>query len=247
MAIKLNKLEQLGLFKKILDDYNPSPSSLEILRQSFLVLLVAPTAAGRNTLISQLVKSGNYHYLVSDTTRQPRINNNLKEKNGQEYWFKTEKQFLVGLSLGEYLEAAIIHQQQVSGINISELQTSSKESKIAITDIDIQGCEKLLSYSQNILPIFILPPTFEEWIKRLDLRGKMLVSEKNRRLTSAKYEIEKALTKNYFSFITNNDLLPATEELNRLIITKNIDPKDQERHKRHAQKLVTNIRQYLLN
>ena len=41
-----------------------------------------------------LLKTSNYYYVISDTTRKPRINNGVLERKGEEYWFKSEKEWV---------------------------------------------------------------------------------------------------------------------------------------------------------
>ncbi len=64
-----NKLRHLVEFKTALADYQISELSKQILAQTQLLLMVAPTASGRNTVIKELLKTGDYHFIVSDTTR----------------------------------------------------------------------------------------------------------------------------------------------------------------------------------
>lgn len=119
-----NKLAHLKDFQKALKNYVPNIDVIDLLNQVQVVFLVAPAASGRNTIIRNMIMTGKYYYLISDTTRRPRINNGVPERNGEEYWFKSELEFLDGLKRGEYIEAAIIHEQQVSGTSISELRTA---------------------------------------------------------------------------------------------------------------------------
>src|SRR5688500_15693171 len=84
-----NVLTHIADFRDVLEGYTPSSESIEILKNTPLVLLVGPTAAGRNTLINLLVQTGRYHYIISDTTRKPRANNGIMERDGVEYWFRS--------------------------------------------------------------------------------------------------------------------------------------------------------------
>jgi len=241
-AIKLRHIET---FKEILADYVPSKQLLGLLKKEKFVLLVAPTAAGRNTIIKNLVKHQKYHYVISDTTRPPRINNGQAEQSGVEYWFKSEEEFLLELQNGSYLEAAIIHDQQVSGINMDELVRSINTQKTAITDIDIKGCNTIQQYSSTVMPIFILPPEYKEWIYRLDGRGKMTDVEKNRRLRSAYHEIKNALNTPYFKFVTNRDLQETANTINSYISDLNFELPDQAKEKNHAQELLKELKKVL--
>lgn len=238
-------LKHLVEFQGILKNYKPSLEILDILHDTKFVLLAAPTAAGRNTIIKNLIMTGKYHYVVSDTTRRPRINNGVPEMNGNEYWFKSEEEFLAGLKNGSYVEAAIIHNQQVSGICLDELRKASQMGTIAITDIDIHGCDTVKSFSDTTIPVFILPPSFPEWMRRLDGRGAMDPQEKRRRLASAAEEIELALRRSYFKFIVNWDLRVTVDQLHGHIISGDFGEFEQVEAHKHAQQLLADLGDYL--
>src|SRR5689334_7205560 len=104
----MNKLKHLVEFQKVLEHYQVSDENKAILKQTRLVLLDGPTSSGRNTIIDELVKTGDYFHIVSDTTRQPRHKDGKPiEENGREYWFRSEDDVLAGLKNGDYMEAAI--------------------------------------------------------------------------------------------------------------------------------------------
>ena len=211
-------LELHNEFVGVLSSYKPSQSTLSTLKNMPFVLLIGPTAAGRNTLINLLVKTGRYHYMVSDTTRAKRVNNGIMEQNGVEYWFKTEKEFLNGLKKGEYLEAAIIHNQQVSGANIAELEFAAKQQKIAINEVEVVGAEYYHRYKPDVLCIFLLPPNFKTWMERIHGRGDVDSGELHRRLTSARHEIAHALDNDFYHFVVNHEIHEAAiavDELNQ--------------------------------
>lgn len=242
----VTKLDNIDEFKKVLKNYQPSEALLLKLRSIKFVLLSAPTASGRNTIIHTLSRTNKYHYIVSDTTRSPRFNNGVVEKNGVEYWFNNENQFLKGLVAGDYLEAAIIHDQQVSGINGREFNITSKASKFAITDIDIHGCDTMVGYSDSILPIFILPPKFDIWMKRLQKRGKMPINEKKRRIYSAIEEISLALQRSYLYFITNDDLELTSNTIHRFVSGDLESWPNQEEQKKHARQLILELKKNII-
>jgi guanylate kinase len=245
MAEYKSPLKKLGEFERILKHYNPSLEILDLLRDVQFVLLAAPTAAGRNTIIKNLIMTGKYYYVVSDTTRKPRINNGIPEKNGYEYWFKSEDEFLNNLKNGAYIEAAIVHNQQVSGISLNEMRKAAESGKIAITDIDINGCDSIKSYSDSTIPIFILPPDFKEWMHRLDTRGAMDRAEKRRRLNSAAEEIQLALERNYFKFVINWDLRLTIEELHEHIASGDFGVTEQAAAHSHAKQVLADLAVYL--
>lgn len=232
-------------FERILQAYRPNIDVIDLLNETELVLLVAPAASGRNTLIRNLIMTGRYYFLVSDTTRHPRINNGVVEQNGHEYWFRTEEEFLDGLRRGSYVEAAMIHHQQVSGISMSELQVAISNKKIAITDVDIQGSDSMQNFKPEAHCIFVLPPAFEEWMRRLDSRGTIELAERRRRLESAVVEIGEALKRPYFKFVINWDLRSTSEELHRYTTSGSYDEQILVGARAHAEELIKNLRKEL--
>lgn len=239
-------LQKSKEFKKVLSKYRPNPQTISALEDSPLVLLVAPAAAGRNTIIRNLIMTGRYHFVVSDTTRPPRMNNGVLERNGTEYWFRTEDEFLDELKRGHYLGTALIHDQQVSGVSVAEFNNATARNKIPITDIEIQGCDEIVMYKPDTHAIFVLPPDFDEWMRRMDGRGAMDASEKRRRLESAVAEITEALSRRYFEYIINWDLRSACQRLHELV-TQNrfINPNEQSQAEFHARQLLDDIDSWL--
>jgi guanylate kinase len=199
------QLQHYQEFKNILNKYVVSDRAMQVLQGLKLVLLLGPTSSGRNTIIRELVKTGNYHYIVSDTTRPPRINDGVLEENGSVYWFRTEEEVLDDLKSGEFLEAELLHKQQVSGISIRELEKSKSEHKVAITDVDVGGVHTIIKIKPDTTVIMVLPPSFEEWQKRVIGRGRMMPGEEKRRYETALNIFEDGLKNDYYDYVITED------------------------------------------
>ncbi len=242
----MNALKHLDEFKKILADYHVSDENREILDDTNLMLFAAATSAGRNTIFRELLKTGHYHYIVSDTTRKPRENDGVIEKDGVEYWFKTEEEMLDNLRAGKMLEAAIIHEQQVSGISITELKKAQDNGKIAITDIEVVGSENIIRAKPDTLCLFIIPPSFEEWQKRLKHRGRLELSEYNRRLKSAAKEFKVALSKDHYWIIVNDKLDDTVSYIERLSMRNTPTSEErQAKNRKVLEELLEKTEEYL--
>lgn len=228
-------------FEDLLKNYEPNQGITNLLPKIEMVLLVAPVAAGRNTIIKELLKNGKYHYLISDTTRIPRINDGKSENNGEEYWFKSEIEALNDIEKGNYLGPAIIHNQQMSGIHIDELKRVYDLHQIAITDMDIQGSKDISKYKKDVKNIFILPPEFDKWMKRLDGRGEMTEKEKNRRLLSASHEISAAIGDQSLEMFINHELHLSAQELDDYINNGNRSANAKQNVLNHANELLTRL------
>lgn len=234
----MNKLEHIDEFRAALKDYTLSKVALHTLSQTKLVLLIATTSSGRNTVLREVVKTGDYHFIVSDTTRKPRVNDGVLEQSGREYWFRTEEEMLEEIKAGHFLEAAIIHDQQVSGISVRELELAAKDDKIAITDAEIDGADNAKKYKPDTVTIFVLPPSFEEWQRRLKHRGDMDAEEFKRRMQSAAEEYKHALEREYYQFVINDDVVTAAEKVNRLAKLETLDESDQAAGRNLAEQLL---------
>ncbi|HTE57166.1 MAG TPA: hypothetical protein VK694_00320 [Verrucomicrobiae bacterium] len=242
----INKLEHLAEFQRVLKDYQPSERSKEILNATDLVLLVGPSSSGRNTIVTDLKKTGHYHYLVSDTTRKIRHKNGEPiEYNGREYWFRSEADVLKDLEGGKFLEAALIHNQQVSGISIREVDKAHQSNQIGITDITPDGVDTIYALKPDTKIFFVIPPSFEEWMRRFDSRGTMPSEEKRRRLESAEKEFEVALTHKYYIFLINDTFDHAVEQIHEWVIGGRHDREHQKRGRRITEQLLLGTKKFL--
>jgi guanylate kinase len=233
----MNELKHLQDFKKVLSGYQASIESQEVLASTRLVLLTAPSAGGRNTLINELLKTDEYYFIISDTTRQPRINNGVLEQHGTEYFFRTEADFLQDLQDGKFLEAEVIHNQQVSGISIRELNKARTANKVAITDVDIGGIQSILQAKPDTVAIIVLPPSFKEWQRRFHGRTTMHPEEYKRRMATAVRIFAAALEDSRFTFVLNDTIEHAVEQVHRLAVLDEVEPGSQERYRALAEQL----------
>ncbi|CAN5443016.1 hypothetical protein BH10PAT3_BH10PAT3_1400 [soil metagenome] len=238
-------LRHLDEFKAVLKNYSPSRESQDFFSSVPMVILVGPTAAGRNTLINLLVATGRYHMIVSDTTRPPRMDNGKLEENGTTYWFKSEDDFLEGLKNGEYVEARLIHSQQVSGANIAEIHKAHDSGAIALKEIEINGSIVYRKFKPDMLCVFLLPPTFDIWMKRLRGRGHITKEELRRRLESAVAEISQALSLDYFQFVVNYEIHEAAVAVDEIANGRVLDETKQQVGRNHAEQLLIDVQLFL--
>ena len=241
----MNQLQHINEFKESLKNYQLSESARQTLSDLRLVLMVGPTSSGRNTVIRELVKTGAYHFIVSDTTRQPRANGGVMEQNGLEYWFRSEEEVLQEVKQGEFLEAAIIHEQQVSGISIRELEIARQTQKIAITEVEIMGAKNTHKAKPDTSIIFSVPPGFQEWMNRLHNRGKLPQDEIRRRLESACLEFDSALTQDYYHFVINDDIDEAVAQVDLMARIGQFDEDREAEARELVKQLYQQTRDYL--
>ena len=205
-------------FHTALENYQLSDSAKAILAGIKLVVLTAPTASGRNTIINELLRTNEYNFIVSDTTRPPRENNGILEQDGREYFFRDELDMLTDIKSGNFLEAEVIHEQQVSGVSIRELAKAGEEHRVAIADTDIGGISNILSLKLDTIAVLVLPPSFEVWHERIFSRGEMDDVEYGRRLQTAARILQSGIDESsLLKIIINDDLTDAAEEIHELV------------------------------
>jgi len=241
----MNELKHLAEFKRILANYQLSDEAKQLLARLRLTLLVGPSSSGRNTIINELLKSGAYHYIVSDTTRKPRVNDGIPEQNGREYWFRTEEEVLQDLEAGLFLEAAVIHEQQVSGISMRELATAVDEGKVAINEIEVVGADNIHAAKPDALFLFVLPPSFDEWIVRMNTRGQLPAEEVRRRLSSAVDELTIALDRDYYRFVVNDTFMHTARAMDAMILEGKRSDEHQAEGVRVATQLLADTKAFL--
>lgn len=241
----MNELQQIDDFRAVLSDYHLSDAAMATLQATNMALLIGPTSSGKNTIIDELLKTGKYHRIISDTTRRPRSNNGVMEQNGTEYWFRTEHDILDDLRAGSFLEAAIIHEQQVSGISIRELQAAADEGKVALNEVEVVGAENIHTAKPDAMFFFVLPPSFDEWMARMSGRGALPEDEIRRRLESAVNEIGIALTRDYYWFVVNDTFVQTAHKIDAAVIAKSNDPADQAHGREIAEQLLRDTQAHL--
>lgn len=230
-------------FEDILASYLISPDAQKVLKKLQMVLIIGATGTGRNLLSKNLVASDRYYYIVSDTTRPPQVRDGKLEQNGVEYFFRSEEEMLAELKAGNFLEAELIHEQQVSGISMRELKKALASGKIAFTETDLAGVLNVKKAKPDVVVIFLLPPSFGEWQKRIAGRGGITTTERNRRLKTAAKFLSEAPAYDFFQFVVAEDVEKSVAIIDG-ILAGEPNPQ-QERGSKLATELLQELEEYL--
>lgn len=153
---------------------------------SRLVVLAGPTAVGKGA-VSAFIRE---HYpdvllSISATTRAPRPG----EVDGQHYYFVSDEEFDRKIAAGELLEWAVVHNSYRYGTPRPPIDAAIAEGRPVLLEIDLQGARSVRAAMPEALLVFLLPPTWEELVRRLIGRGTEDASEQQRRLETAKVEL----------------------------------------------------------
>jgi guanylate kinase len=190
-------------------------SSNSPLKPGLLLVLSAPSGAGKTTLARRLLKEmPDALFSVSHTTRGIRG----KEQDGVDYRFVDVLSFKEKIECGEFVEWAEVHGHFYGSPQAVVDEALSKKG-LAIFDIDVQGGQAIKrKYPETILT-FILPPSMEELERRL--RDRKTDSEEtiHRRMLAARSEIERGVA-TYDYIIVNDDFERAFLELRSIVMAE---------------------------
>lgn len=226
--------------------YQPSPATAALVKQTPILLLVGPTGAGKDTLKDKLLETGGYHHIVSHTTRPPRINHGVIEQDGVDYHF-IDKAAAGKMLDDQGLVEAKIYSGNLYGTSVAEIQAAHDEGKIAMTDIEVQGVAEYKTLDPAVMAVFLLPPDFQTWQKRLQKRyGDVVDAEDSRlRLQTALEEIEQLLNTDYYVVLINDNLDATLQKVQAITKSKTHETEDDSAARAVAKQLARDIQAHL--
>jgi guanylate kinase len=208
--------------------YKPTSESIDPIRETPILFVVGIAGAGKDTVQTKLMNAhrDEYHYIISHTTRKPRENHGVMEQDGVAYHFidfATAEQMIDDRA---FVEAKVVHFNNIYGTSIAEIKKAKASRKIAITDIEVKGVKEYVGLGMNVKPVFLLPPSFEVWWERLAKRYDGDIPQKDiyNRMKTALVEIEHALNTDYFYIIINDDLEKTVELVNQIAHGEQVEP-----------------------
>lgn len=157
-----------------------------------IIVLVGPSGVGKDTILKKLLMwDKDLDVAVSHTSRDQRPG----ERHATDYHFCSREQFEMMYHREEFIETNEFD-GNLYGIKKSSLKDVINRNKTPVVILDVNGADALISNYDDVLSIFIEPPSLPELRKRLVKRGD---SEEDieRRLVIAGDEINHAFKYNY--------------------------------------------------
>lgn len=182
-------------------------------RRGLLVILSSPSGAGKSTLARRLLAwDANMSFSVSATTRAPRRG----EEDGREYYFRSHDAFAEMADAGEMLEHAEVFGNRY-GTPKGPVEARLAGGHDVILDIDWQGGQQVRrsSLAQDVVSIFILPPTMADLEARLRTRAQDSDEVIAGRMAKSRDEISHWGEYDYV--LINRDLDETEEELRTIL------------------------------
>ncbi|NYF10759.1 guanylate kinase [Leifsonia sp. AK011] len=201
-GLGVRQRERLGEFLEARD--TPAPARLTV--------LAGPTAVGKGT-VSGYIRE---HYpdvllSVSATTRKPRPG----EIDGVHYYFVSDEEFDRKIANNELLEWAVVHNSYRYGTPRPPIDAALAAGRRVLLEIDLQGARSVRRAMPDALLVFLLPPTWEELVRRLTGRGTEDAEEQQRRLDTARVEL--AAQNEFDARVVNTEVSEAAREVVELM------------------------------
>jgi len=203
----------------------PRPSvDHQIKQHGLMVVISSPSGAGKST-ISRLLREDsemNLALSVSVTTRERRPS----EVDGVHYYFITVREFERLRNNDELAEWAEVHGNYYYATLRETVEKLLEQGQDMLFDIDYQGAAQLQQkMPQDVVSIFILPPSMKELKARLHRRAEDSKEVIDLRLENARIEMQHWQSYDYI--LVNEDLGRSLMTVKSIIIAERL-----KRHRR---------------
>ena len=195
---------------------------LKVARRGLMFILSSPSGAGKTTLADRLLKKEDQMTLSVSATTRPR---RPGEVHGQDYYFVAEDEFFRMRDAGDFLEWANVFGHYYGTPRPLVEDTLSKGQDV-LFDIDWQGAQQLSQVAgDDVVKVFILPPSREELEKRLRRRAQDSEEVVQKRMAKADAEISHWAEYDYV--IVNYDLNESEQLLSAILFAERLKRRRQ--------------------
>ncbi|MBN8606650.1 MAG: guanylate kinase [Caulobacterales bacterium] len=207
-----------------------------VARRGLMFVLSSPSGAGKSTLARKLLDADdNMSLSVSATTRAARPS----EVDGREYKFMQREAFEEMADRGEFLEHALVFGNHY-GTPRAPVEAMLIQGKDVLFDVDWQGARALRAAEpQDVVGIFILPPSMAELERRLHARAEDSEEVINRRMARSLDEISHW---EEYDYVLVNTLLEQTlTQIRQILAAERLKRARQLWLKLHVERLKQGI------
>ena len=177
-----------------------------------MILVAAPSGAGKSSLVDRVIKDlPQLEDVITYTTRSMRHH----EVQGQPYHFISADDFKSKIDEGFFIEWAKVH-TNFYGTSQESLEAAWKRGKVVIMDLDVQGVRTFRQkLPEGLRTIFILPPSLEELKRRILKRDGREPVDIEVRMKNAALEMAEA---QHFDFqVVNEDFEKSYQIFKKII------------------------------
>ena len=178
-----------------------------------LILFCGPSGSGKTSIVRHLLsRFPQLSFSISATTRSKRNG----EEDGKDYYFISVEEFHDKIKNDEFLEWEEVYINGFYGTLRSEVDRIAALGKLAIFDVDVEGGIHIKGrFGENLLDVFVKPPTIEDLHRRLISRASETPETLEKRIQKAAHEL--TYSDRFTHVIVNKELKVAFEEAERMV------------------------------
>jgi len=193
-----------------------APAGLDVQRRGLMLVLSSPSGAGKTTITRMLLDGDPAVIMsVSATTRPARQN----EVDGHDYHFISVKEFERRVAEGAFLEHATVFGHRYGTPRTPVLEALSKGCDV-LFDIDWQGTQQLKQQRDDVVSVFVLPPSRKELERRLRARAQDSDEVVARRMSKANDEMSHWAEYDYV--VINHDMNAALTQVRTILAAERL-------------------------
>ena len=202
----MTREEFLKVLPSLVENYQPLPEVKAKISDVDLLMIVGATGVGKTSIIKRL----GIPFVITDTTRPIRPD----EIDGSDYYFRTDYDQLVNdIKTQKFVQVNIFPTGDFYGTRDSAYPHLGFAVYAVVADRISEF--RTLGFSDTITA-FITPPSFLEWMGRID-RHNSESDQLAKRLDEAKRSFSFALNDKQTHFILNDDLETAVRQTGALL------------------------------
>ncbi|MBQ7477253.1 MAG: guanylate kinase [Selenomonadaceae bacterium] len=188
--------------------------------KGLLMVISGASGTGKGTVCKKLLDDiPEIFYSISATTRKPRP----AEVDGREYFFISSEKFQTWIAEEKFLEYAEVY-GNFYGTPAHVIEEKRNEGVDVLLEIDVQGALKVMEKCPDGVYIFLLPPSIDELCNRITNRGTESPEVLQKRIQSAKNEIDTG--KKYQYVVVNDSVDAAVEKIKSIIAAEHCRTKN---------------------
>ena len=186
-----------------------SPSLYDRPEYPLLVVIAGLSGAGKDSVVKKLQERGcPFTFVVTVADRPPRPG----EVDGRDYYFVTHEEFLAMSARGEFLENAVVYEQN-KGIPKAHVLEALDSGKDVVVRVDVQGASTVKGLIPAAVTIFLTVESEEELVLRLRARGTESAQELKNRIKTARKELERMREFDYVVVNRHDQLEKAVDDV----------------------------------
>lgn len=175
--------------------------------KGLIIVLSAPSGTGKSSICRKVLAAcPMMEFSVSYTSRAPRPT----EINGKDYHFIARKDFQQRIDQGGFVEW-VENYGNFYGTSVKAISDVLNQGKDLLLDIEPRGARAIKNKFPDAVFVFVLPPSLDELLKRLEKRGHESADAIKTRFAQAERELKEVLWYDYAIF--NEDLESAIKQM----------------------------------